>query len=178
MTMTKNTRRGAVAALACLALMLAGCPKKPTPPGPAPAPAPPTASTPPPPVQQPSAGGGNPIVPGGGPAVGGVRGAATKADARNQIYQIALFYNQFFSEMGRGPTNAQELMDYMGATTKEYQSLKEQYFILVPNVNPNSGVVIAYEQKPDNSGNHFVAMGDRSVSLMSTQQLRAALGMR
>lgn len=168
----------------CLLLVLVGCARSPksgtgTPTNPATAP-----TQPPGPVGGPGVGagggaGGNPIVPGGGAVVGGVRGAGFKNDAKNQLSQIGLFYNQFFAENGRGPANTQEFMDYIQRdAAKEHQSLKEGYFILVPNARPASGVVLAYEAKADNNGNLLVVMGDRAVNFVTAQQLQAALGQK
>jgi hypothetical protein len=175
MTTRRQSFRGT--ALACgLALLLAGCPKTskegqpktPTPAGPQGV----SSPTPPP------GGGGNPIIPGGGPGVMAGRGAGTKTDARNQIYQIATAYNQFYTENGRGPGTQEEFMEYIKTFGKEYQSMKEGYFYIVPNVQPASMVIIAYESKPDSMGRHFVAMGDRQITALTTQELKAALGMK
>ena len=72
-----------------------------------------------------------------------------------------------------------ELMDYLkNSANKEYQSLEEGYFEIVPNAQLASNLILVYETKADNAGKHFVAMGDGSVSAGTTQEVKAALGIR
>jgi len=124
-------------------------------------------------------GGGNPIIPGAGPGVMAGRGAGMKTDARNQIGQIAKFYVSFNTEFNRSPASKKELMDYLkNSANKEYLSLEEGYFEIVPNAQLASNVIIVYETKADNTGRHFIAMGDGSVSAGTTQEVKAALGPR
>lgn len=134
---------------------------------------------PPPPGGGGNGGGGNPIVPGAGPGVMAGRGAGMKTDARNQIGQIAKFYIAFNTEFNRSPASKKELMDYLKTeANKEYQSLQEGYFEIVPNAQLASNIILVYEAKADNAGKHFVAMGDGSVSAGTTQEVKAALGLR
>jgi hypothetical protein len=119
-------------------------------------------------------GGGNPIIPGGGPAVGGVRGAGFKTDARAQLEQLALTYFQVGIERNQGPT-VQEFLPHIRTYGKIAESVNEGYFVIVPNARLSSDVVIAYEAKADREGKRLVAFGDKHTEFMFENQFRAAL---
>lgn len=122
-----------------------------------------------------------PQPPAGGVAQGGIdlKRVITKSDAANQLRNIAQFYIFYTQEHGQPPATQKDLMEYLKTeANKEYKSLDEGYFVIVPKAKTASGVIIAYEQNGDSSGNHFVATGDGAVNKMTTQELRAALGLR
>jgi hypothetical protein len=167
-----------ILAIAILGIALSGCfrakPVAKAVPAPAPAPAPVEAvenPQPPPPKENPN--------PGGGGVFNDPKRVIQKADAMNQLKNIAMMYVQYSLENNQPPASQKDLMEYLKTSAgKEYKSLEEGYFTVVPKAKTASGVVVAYEQTADRGGSHFVAMGDGSVQKMTTQDLRAALGMR
>jgi len=153
---------------------LSGCfrAKPAGPPPPAPVvgaqPAKPDPDNPPPPQANKNAGGGGIDL----------KRTIQKADAMNQTKNIATLYFSFSTDMGHPPATKEEFMEYIKSSAgKEYKSLQEGDFTLVPKAQGGNAVV-AYEQNADSNGNHFVAMGDGSVQKMTTQDLRAALAMK
>jgi hypothetical protein len=126
----------------------------------------------PPPPPAGGGGGGAPI----NPAGMDVRRKIDEAVAYNQLYQIARFYNLYATENSRAPASQQELAEYLRRdAAKEYKSIQDGIFVIVPNARLASGVVVAYENEADRAGNHFVAYGDGAVQKMTTQQLQTAL---
>jgi hypothetical protein len=119
-------------------------------------------------------GGGNPIVPGAGPAVGGVRGAGFKTDAKAQLEQLALTYFQIGIEQNRGPT-VQEFLPQIRNYGKIAESVNEGYFVIVPNARLSTDVVVAYEAKADGERKRLVAFGDKHVVFLYENQFQAAL---
>jgi hypothetical protein len=134
-------------------------------------------------VAQPNPGG-NPPQPGGGggpapqnPAGMDIKRTIDKSGAMNELHQIALFYQQFNTEMGRSPAKLEEFTDYIKRDAQRAtKNLQDGAYILVLNARLGSNSVLAYEKEPDRNGIQYVALGDGSVQKMTPDQLKAALG--
>jgi hypothetical protein len=128
---------------------------------------------------------GNPPQPGGGgggpapqnPAGMDIKRTIDKSGAMNELHQIALFYQQFNTEMGRSPAKLEEFTDYIKRDApRATKNLQDGAYVLVLNARLGSNSVLAYEKEPDRNGIQYVALGDGSVQKMTPDQLKAALG--
>jgi hypothetical protein len=109
-----------------------------------------------------------------------VLGSAASAGAgvaeKNDLKQLATFYQLFDAEFGRGPKALPEFLHYIKRDApKLHKALTDGRYVLVLTRKPSSKAVLVYEKKPDRKGVHTVAMGDASVSTLTTKQLRANL---
>jgi hypothetical protein len=105
-----------------------------------------------------------------------LRRKVDEATAYNQLYQIARFYILFHNDNSRAPSSQQELAEYLKRdANKEYNSLTQGLFVVVPNARLATGSVVAHEREPDRAGMVFAAMGDGSVRKLSAAELQGAL---
>src|SRR5262249_27783782 len=106
-----------------------------------------------------------------------VKRTIDKSGAMNELHQIALFYQQFNTEMSRSPAKLEEFTDYIKREApRATKNLQDGVYVLVLNARMGSNTVLAYEKEPDRNGIQFVALGDGSVQKMTAQDLKTALG--
>jgi hypothetical protein len=127
------------------------------------------------PPPQPAGGGGGPAPQNAGGM--DVKRTINKGGAMNELHQIALFYQQFNTEMGRSPGKVEEFIDYIKRDApRATKNLQDGAYVLVLNARMGSNSVLSYEKEPDRNGIQYVALGDGSVQKMTPEQLKAALG--
>jgi hypothetical protein len=95
----------------------------------------------------------------------------------NELRQIALFYESYRNERGKPPSNLQEFTNSFKREAPDIvKAIEENYYVVVLNVR-GSGI-IAYEKEPDIHDEHAVAKTDASVNTITSQQLKAELGIQ
>jgi hypothetical protein len=105
----------------------------------------------------------------------GVKRVIDRPAVQNDLRQLALFYKTCEADYGR-VKSVEEFKRYIKRDApKLVQALEDKVYIVVPNVRGGAGTIVAYEKTPDAAKQHIVAMGDGTISQMSTQQLQAAL---
>jgi hypothetical protein len=105
----------------------------------------------------------------------GLKRVIDRPAVQNDLRQLALFYKTYEAEFG-SVKSADALKNYIKRDApKLYQALDEKVYVVVPNVRAASGSVVAYEKTADAAQQHIVAMGDATISQMSTAELQAAL---
>jgi hypothetical protein len=103
------------------------------------------------------------------------RTAAVDVQTKNDLKQIALYYQAFNADHGRYPKALKEFQDYIKRDAPAlHKALADGRFVLVPTRNPGSATVLAYEKKP-NKWQHTVVMGDGAATSMGTAKLKQAL---
>jgi hypothetical protein len=120
----------------------------------------------------------NPLLGNPQPGAGGLRRVADMPKVRNEVRNVALAYIAFFADHGRYPKTEAEFKTYVKRdpnTRRLSEALEQGVYVVVLTANPSSNAVLVYEKTPDQKGIHFVAMGDASVSAMTTQELEKAL---
>ena len=102
--------------------------------------------------------------------------AEQEAPAIVRLREIGRFYNLYFNDLGKPPSNQAEFTEYLKRDApKIAQALQENLYVIVPRVNPSGSVILAYEYEKDNRGFRFFVRGDGSVDKMTEEQLQAAL---
>jgi hypothetical protein len=99
---------------------------------------------------------------------------------RNDMGQLAKLYQTYYTEFGKSPANWQDFKAYIQRDARTIVAAVDDGRIVVVWGLPGlrSDLVLAYEPNADLRGNHVVAMGDASVSSLTTDQLQAALQKR
>ncbi len=106
-----------------------------------------------------------------------VRTRADRPARLNELRQIGMFYFQYTTDFNnRPPATVQAFTDYIKRDAPGIvQAINEKYYVLVPGVRANNGIV-AYEFNPDANGRHGVAeLGGRAHEDLTSQELVAQL---
>ncbi len=115
------------------------------------------------PSQQPSAG-----------VVHNVVGAKKRVADMEDLSNLVLAYNLYFTENGRGPASAQDIKDALPNKTVQALESGQLYVVNWTLTNLSSNSIIAYAKDPDVYGTRLVAKGDRSVTRMSKEEFEQA----
>jgi hypothetical protein len=108
----------------------------------------------------------------------GVKRIIDRPAVQNDLRQLALFYMAQVADLGRVRT-VDAFTGYIKRDAPQLvKALQDNVYVVVPNIRPAAGIVLAYEKTPDAAGQHIVAMGDGMITQMSTRQLQAALAGR
>jgi hypothetical protein len=95
-----------------------------------------------------------------------VRQGAERQKAKGILENIGLFYQTYNTENGRWPANQQEFIAYIQRDAPHVvEALKNDYFVVLWNTQPDSNSVLAYE-KNSYAGARTVLLGTKSVQVM------------
>ena len=113
---------------------------------------------------------------GGSSIIGSARGAAFRAERRNELRQIGLFYQQFVEGTPKSGRTKEAFLKYIQRDAKViHDTIAEGYYQM--NMRADVGTstsIIAYERDIDRTG-HLCVMGDTSVDYVPLPTLKAAL---
>ncbi len=120
-----------------------------------------------------SGGGGNsaPLnISGGGGTVQKVRSAVDRTTARNELSQLAKFYQQY--ELLNGPPKSlKDLTDYMRTAQKIVKRIADKEYVVVIKGPQRGRRIIAYT-KGTYGGRHLAAFSDTSVNLVDAAEIK------
>ena len=96
---------------------------------------------------------------------------------RNDLRQLAMFYQTYTNDVGRPPADQEAFLQYIQRDARGIaQDIRDGKYVVIWGLqSPSSSTVLAYEKDVDLRGNQVVVMGDATVSSMTPQQLQAAL---
>lgn len=125
---------------------------------------------------------GNPDAPkkkGGTSVSNSVRGAAWRAERRNELNQIGKYYVQFVEDYKGASRNMMNFKEYIKtAPSAIREPIEEGYYVMNFKADPtrSSQCIVAYERDEDSGQRHLAVRGDCSVDYIPTVELKAALG--
>jgi hypothetical protein len=97
-------------------------------------------------------------------------------DWQNEMRQIAQYYKLFELERNRSPKDVREFQDYV---KKDWPDLvkwiDEGYYVVLPNVRPPSGNIIAYQNRDLRFGTRYVVRMDGSFHELPEMQFQQEL---
>jgi hypothetical protein len=118
----------------------------------------------------------NPLLGQPQPGAGGLRRVVDRPKVRNDLNQLYTFYDLFVNERGHAPKTLAELKDYIKRDARQlHQALSDGYYGVVVGKRPTGNGVLAYENAPDDIGDHIVIRADHSIDTLKTDALKRAL---
>jgi hypothetical protein len=110
-------------------------------------------------------------------APGSLRQKISRAGVLNELHQFGIFYRMYNIERNRSPRNLDDMKPYIERDAfRLYQAIKDGFYEVVWNVPElTSDALLAYQNTPDEDGNHQVVMGDGSVKKMTEIEVQNAL---
>jgi hypothetical protein len=111
------------------------------------------------------------------PERGGLRERIERPNILQELHQLGLFYQQYFTEFNHAPATQDDFRSYIERdAAKMAEGIKEGYYTVVCKVpNIASSTVLAYQTEPDPEGYRYVVSGDMSVNKMDENQFQKAL---
>ncbi len=110
----------------------------------------------------------------------GVREAAQRQKAENDLKQIGLMYHNYADKHLKGPAKVEDLREFSADYAQAYEALKAGQYTLVLNgttiplmLQGASNTVLAYESDTPTKGG-AVVMGDASVKRMTAEEFKKA----
>ena len=111
------------------------------------------------------------------PAVMGVQRAVQRANVSNELKNLVLYYQGYYTDFGRSPAKIDDLKaSILRDMPTLYQGIEGGYYVVfwgLPTLSSN--VVLAHEKEADANGFRMVAMADGSIQKMNEQEFQAAL---
>jgi hypothetical protein len=94
----------------------------------------------------------------------------------NDLVQLGLFHQHYWSEFGKAPASLKAFEDYIRRDMPTLvKSLDEEMYVYVPNCPAKEDRVLAYEAQADLNGRRRVVFGDGHVVPLTGPELDAAL---
>jgi hypothetical protein len=94
----------------------------------------------------------------------------------NDLEQLGLFHQHYWSEFGKAPTSKKAFEDYIRRDMPTLvQALDDEMYVYVPNCPTSQNAVLAYEAQADLNGRRRVVFGDGHVVPLTRTELDEAL---
>jgi hypothetical protein len=108
--------------------------------------------------------------------VGHIKRGMDLRKIENDLTEIGLFHQHYWSENGKAPASLKDFEDYIRKDSPQIcRAFEEEIFVYVPNVSMKPDMVLAYEKEVDLNGRQRVVFGDGHVEPMQAQELQNAL---
>jgi hypothetical protein len=93
-----------------------------------------------------------------------------------EMRQLALLYVAFDTFHNRPPKTVKEFQDYIKKDAgKLVQWMDEGYYVVLPNIKPNSNDILVYQNKDLRGKTRWVAKGDGTIHEITEMEFQAEL---